>query len=247
MISIRRFTFILFTATCYYYSLYCQEVPEYVVKKISSTLKIDGKLLEPDWQAAPITDKFVTPDSGKAPRLSTQAKFLWDDTYLYIGFICEDSDIEATITKRDAALWNEEVVEIFCDPDGDGLNYFEIEVNPLGTVLDLLMNKPYSAGGRSDFKWNLNNLKSAVWINGTINNPSDIDTQWTVEIAIPFNELAFLAPKISFPPQNGDSWRILMTRYSYARDGSFEKSSWNKLNSSTFHIPSKFGRIFFSQ
>lgn len=247
MKSIHRFVFMLLTIICFLCNLHGQYIPEYIVKKTITPLNIDGKLTKPEWQAAPATDKFITLDSGKAAHLSTQAKFLWDDKYLYIGFICEDPDIEATITERDAELWNEEVVEVFCDPDGDGLNYFELQVNPLNTVLDLLMNKPYSAGGRSNFSWNLKNLKSAVWLNGTLNNPSDVDTQWTCEIAIPFNELAFMAPTMNFPPHDGDSWRILVARYHYNPDGSCEKSSWTKLNSYTFHIPSKFGRIIFSQ
>jgi hypothetical protein len=247
MKSVQRFVVILFALLWFHPHSYCQEIREYLVKKTISALKIDGRLTEPEWEAASATEKFVTPDSGKATRLSTHAKFLWDDTYLYIGIMCENSDIEATITKRDAALWKEEVVEIFCDPDGDGLDYIELEVNPLGTVLDLFMHKPYSAGGWSDVNWNLKGLKSAVCIYGTINHPMDVDTQWTCEIAIPFNELAFLAPTMSFPPRDGDSWRVLVTRYNYARDGSFEKSSWNKMNSSSFHIPSKFGRIYFSR
>jgi hypothetical protein len=35
-----------------------------------------------------------------------------------------------TLTQRDAALWTEEVVEVFLDPDGDGRNYAELEINP---------------------------------------------------------------------------------------------------------------------
>ena len=38
----------------------------------------------------------------------------------------------------------------------------------------------------------LEGLKSAVYINGTINNPNDIDNYWTVEMAIPLEEISQL-------------------------------------------------------
>jgi len=231
---------------CLLTSLHGQEIRQYVAKKTVAALKIDGKLNEPEWQAAVTTEKFITPVEGNATRLSTQAKFLWNDTYLYIGFICEDTDVWTTITQRDAHLWDGEVVEIFCDPDGDGLDYLEIQVNPLGTVMDLFMKKPYSVEGKPDFSWDIKNLKAAVWIDGTINNPNDVDSLWTCEVALPFNELAFAAPSQSFPPHDGDLWRMLVSRYDYARDSSFVTSCWNQTNAN-FHTPSKYGKIIFSK
>ena len=38
------------------------------------------------------------------------------------------------------------------------------------------------AGGVADNSWEFQGLKSAVHIEGTINNPSDVDTLWSLEI-----------------------------------------------------------------
>jgi len=225
-----------------------QEIREYTVKRATSTITVDGRLNEADWSAAALTERFVLYADGAPTRLCTQAKFLWDDQYLYVGFLCEDPDVWATMTERDDHLWNGEVVEILCDPDGDSVNYFEVQVNPLGTVLDLFLAKPYYAGGVADLSWNLDSLKVGVWVDGTLNDSADVDSQWTCEVALPFNEIAFMAPTLTCPPQSGDRWRILVTRYDYERTGlkRVEVSSWNRTDSRGFHVPSKFGRITFS-
>jgi len=225
-----------------------QSIREAAVKKTPAAPVIDGLLTEPAWQAAAFTEKFVIYQTGGAAGLSTRAKFLWNDSCLFVGFECEDPDVWATLTTRDDPLWEGEVVEILCDPDGDGRNYFEVQVNPLGTELDLLMDKPYSTGGQADLSWNLRGFRSAVSVEGTLNDASSLDTRWTCEVALAFGELAFLAPSMPFPPAAGTSWRILVTRYDYERTGdqTVEISSWNKTDSRGFHVPEKFGRIVFS-
>jgi hypothetical protein len=225
-----------------------QTVREAVVKKTAFEPLIDGLLAETQWQAAGFTEKFVKYQDGGATGLSTRAKFLWHDKRLFLGFVCEDPDVWATLTNRDDHLWEGEVVEIFCDPDGDGLNYIEVQLNPLGTEMDLLLDKPYSTGGRADFSWNIAGLNSDVSVAGILNDAAEPDTQWTCEVALPFDELAFLAPSMAFPPAAGDSWRILLARYDYERTGdkTVEMSSWNRTDNRGFHVPEKFGRIVFS-
>ncbi len=243
----QRTTLVSLSLLFFLNTIYGQTIPQYTVTKSAIAMTIDGKLTEPEWVSAPLTAKFVHHTDGSATRLSTQAKFLWDDQYLYIGFICEDPDVWATLKNRDDHLWNGEVVEMICDPDGDGLNYFEVQVNPLGTLLDLTLTKAYSAGGQANMAWTLNFIAS-VWVDGTLNDSSDVDTKWCCEVALPFKELAFMGPSLHFPPKDGEVWRILLTRYDYERKGSkiVELSAWNQTNSSSFHVPDKFGRIIFS-
>lgn len=225
-----------------------QEIREYDVNKCRQPIGIDGRLDETEWQDAAFTEPFVKYKDGTAMGLATRAKFLWDEACLYIGFECEDPDVWATMKNRDDHLWEGEVVEILCDPDGDGSDYFEVQVNPLNTVLDLLMDKPYSIGGNADLSWDLAGFRSAIGVEGSLNDVADTDTMWICETALPFGELAFTAPSMAFPPAAGDSWRILVTRYDYERTGdrTVEVSSWNQTDSRGFHVPEKFGRIVFS-
>ncbi len=226
-----------------------QAIHQYTVKRTPVPLTIDGRLNEPEWQAAPFTGAFVHYQDGSPATLLTRSKFLWDDTYLYVAFDCQDPDVWGSMTHRDDLLWHEEVIEILCDPDGDGLNYFEVQVNPLGTILDLFLAKPYTAGGVADLTWNLDSIRVGVWVQGTLNDSTDLDTGWTVEVALPFAEMAFTGPTLHFPPVAGEEWRILPTRYDYERTGDMtvETSSWDQTGTTGgFHVPSRFGRITFS-
>jgi len=229
---------------------FAQGVREYTVSRTTNPIQIDGILNEPEWHAAPHSEEFVHHTSGDETTLSkTYAQFLWDDTFLYIAFTCEDKDVKGEYTDRDAFLWQEEeVIEVLCDPTGDGLDYFEIQVNPLNTVLDLLLDKSYSNGGSADIPWNIDSLLTAVHIYGTLNDPSDVDSSWTCEIAVPFKQIQSTISPLNVPPIAGESWRILPTRYDMQRidETVVELSAWNETASSSFHVPPKFGRIIFS-
>jgi len=227
---------------------------EYVVKKTDAPIVIDGKLDEPQWQSAVFTEYFVNPENGTDVNIKTKSKLLWDDENLYIGFIAEDPDVWGKRTIRDSHLWKEEPVEVFCDPDGDGKNYFEIEINPLATELDILMRKAYSEGGTADFGWDIIGLRSAVSVSGTLNDPSDTDTAWYCEMAIPFSVLDMrITGSMSNPPTAGDMWRLNLARYNRMRDNvgnelanGSEISSWNNMGAPSFHVPERFGKIIFS-
>jgi hypothetical protein len=61
--------------------------------------------------------------------------------------------------------------------------------------------------------YDLPGLQTAVRIDGTLNDNSDIDQGWSLEIAIPWQSLTWLANGRSLPPQNGDLWRMFLGRF----------------------------------
>ncbi|GEM_PF-1203972 len=230
-----------------------EDIKEYTVKRTVVPVVIDGILDEDSWQAAPLTTSFVEQQHGDSVPHNTQAKMLWDDQYLYIGFICDDPDVWSTYTERDAHMWDEENVEIFGDPDGDGKYYFEIEFNPLGAIFDELVDHSWMEGeNNEDVGWNLKGLEVAVSVMGTINNVSDRDTGWICEAAIPFDSLDASINPSQEPPAGGDIWRLQLGHYNRPRDGQGnvtgdpETSVWNMTGTPWFHVPSRFGRIIFS-
>ncbi len=141
---------------------------EYTAHRTSGTITIDGKLEESSWKKAPFTKNFVIHTDGKEPKSPTKAQVLWDDNCLYIAFTVTDTDIWATLKNHDEHLWKEEAVEVFIDPDGDRDNYLEIQVNPLGTTLDIFMNKEYTRSGKADFSWTPESLDAGVSIDGSV-------------------------------------------------------------------------------
>lgn len=244
----KRFTGIILLAALFVSSMAAaQTIKEYTVKRTDTPITIDGNLDEAVWQAAQPTDAFVIYTDGSTPTHLTHAKLLWDDTYLYAAYVAEDNDVFATLDEQDDSVWSEECIEIFIDPDGDGLNYVEWDINPIGTIADLWLDKEWSKGGRGHFEWNLEGVKAAVTVQGTVNNPDDTDTSWTAEFAIPFASISFVAPTMNFPPQPGDSWRVNLYRHNRSSDGSeWERSGWNQTDQREFHAPDLFGRVTFS-
>ena len=65
------------------------------------------------------------------------------------------------MTRSDEHLWEEEVVEIFLDPDRSGRDYYELEISPANVVCDLRMISPWP-NKKSDFAWNLAGLETRV-------------------------------------------------------------------------------------
>ena len=114
----------------------------------------------------------------------------WDSTNLYVGGFLQENHIWATLTEKNSIIYRDDDFEIFIDPDADGLNYYEFEINALGTIWELNLPKPYGEGGKPRLGCNIPGLKRRVRVAGTLNDPSDVDEGWTVEVAIPWRGLA---------------------------------------------------------
>ncbi len=167
----------------------------YVAYRASAPPRIDGKLDDAAWQAVPWTDDFVDIEGDRRlpPRFRSRAKMLWDDRCFYIGAELEEPHVQATYTEHDSYIFHEDNdFEVFLNPEGSNLNYAELELNALNTTWDLRLRKPYSAGGQAEDHWEIPGLKTAVRVQGTINDPRDVDKGWTIEIAIPWEIVAHL-------------------------------------------------------
>src|SRR5262249_49633066 len=104
-----------------------EKLPEYHLHKTAKPPVIDGLLNDKVWaQAEPV--ELRGSFDGRPTTVKTVARLLYDDAYLYVSFDCEDPDVWGTMMKRDDPIYNEEVVEIFIDADGDGRTDNEIDV-----------------------------------------------------------------------------------------------------------------------
>ncbi|HSB92547.1 MAG TPA: carbohydrate-binding family 9-like protein, partial [Flavitalea sp.] len=163
---------------------------EYLVRRVLKNLAIDGKL-DQAWDAASWSPPFVDIEGSRksAPSLTTRIRMLYDDQFLYVFAEMEEPDLSASLTARDAIIFRDNDFEVFLDPNNDQQEYFEYEINALGTVMDLFMPMPYKKGGKADLSWDSPGLQSAVFLDGTLNKNSDTDKGWTVELAIPFKDM----------------------------------------------------------
>src|SRR5439155_2435994 len=161
----------------------------YVCSRAASPLKIDGRLDDEAWRDAPWTADFVDieGDARPRPRLRTRAKMLWDDEYFYVGAELEEPQLWATLTKHDSVIFRDHDFEVFIDPNGDSHEYYELEINALGTTWDLLLPRPYKDGGRPIDIWEIPGLKSAVSLYGSLIDPFYTDVCWLVVLDIHWN------------------------------------------------------------
>lgn len=261
---IRRSLF-LFLVIASAFRLFSQSLPkEYSCYKAPSQIIIDGDVYDNVWKSVPWSDFFVDIEGSAkpAPYHHTRMKMLWDDDYLYIAAELEEPHIWGYLNKHDDIIYRDNDFEVFIDPTSTGKNYFEIEINSIGTVLDLYMNKPYKKGGSADISWNAEGLKSAVKIYGSNNDSIGSDIKWTVEMAIPWTVYTNRVNAISIP-ENGESWRINFSRVQWETDfcdGRYKKKInpetgvplqennwvWSPQGLINMHVPEHWGVITFS-
>jgi hypothetical protein len=214
----------------------------YVCYKTEKPLVIDGVLNEEAWQAAPNTRAFVDIEgsSKPAPTWKTTAKMLWDDQYFYVSADLEEPHLWSLLTERDSVIFHDNDFEVFIDPDGDTQDYYELEINALGTEWDLLLERPYRDGGTALHAFDTPGLISAVHMRGTVNDARDVDQGWSVEIAIPWAALAPLAPS-AMPPQDKDVWWVNFSRVEWDLDFDPKSERANtyskRLNEQGKHLP----------
>jgi hypothetical protein len=229
----------------------------YLVLQAVDDIVIDGVINNNEWSNAPWTSDFVDilGPSGEAPRFQTRVRMLWDDNYFYIAAEMEEPHIWGKLTERDSVIFYDNDFEVFIDPDDDTHLYYELEMNALNTVWDLLLVTPYRDGGPAVDEFDTSGLITAVQVNGTINDPSDVDTGWSVEIAIPWTALNQIAG-VACPPDAGDRWRVNFSRVQWQVndvDGEYFKVPdshednwvWSPQGLVNMHYPEMWGIVEF--
>ena len=235
----------------------------YVCYHRSGPITIDGQLEEKVWSEIPWTSSFedIRGEGWPAPQFDTRVKMTWDDEYFYVAAQMEEPHIWATITERDAVIFHDNDFEVFIDPDGDTHGYYEMEMNALNTVWDLLLVKPYRNGGPAVDHWDINGLKTAVHVDGSLNDPSDEDQGWSVEIAFPLSVLQEYSGGVM--PGDGNKWRVNFSRvqwHTLVQNGEYVKKEnpetgrhlpeenwvWSPQGVVDMHRPETWGIVQFS-
>jgi hypothetical protein len=217
--------------------------PPTVMAARAEGLRVDGRLDEASWQSTTPTRAFVSTVDGSPAELRAEAKLLWDDQNLYVGFDVRDTYLRNTLTGRDAHLWEQDAVEIMVDPDGDGRNYYELQVSPTGEVFDTRYDSRRVPGPIGHADWNAA-LTARVAIGGTANDDAD-DVGYTVEIAIPWSAFADAEGAPLAAPAPGSSWRMNFYAMDTMRSGS-RSAGWSATHERDFHVPARFGRVTFA-
>jgi hypothetical protein len=224
---------------------------------------IDGLSVEYAWKNTPWSRSFVDIEGMhmEAPYHDTKVKMVWDEVNLYVFAQMAEDHLVATLENHDDIIYRDNDFEIFVDLDGDTHNYCEIEVNLFNTVLDLFMAAPYRNGGPLVIDWTCRGLQTAVSYQGTLNDPSDIDQGWTVEMAIPWTSLG-----MHYDPNLPHAEDIIHVNFSRVQwdyeivDGKYIKKKdeagkrlpehnwvWSEQGKINMHMPEMWGHVFLAR
>ena len=177
------------------------------VLKTGSIPKIDGKLDDEEWKNAPAAEFVTLNEKSPKPTYRTSVKGLWiPDKGIVLGFRLSEPDvagIKANCTQHDEAVYEDDCIEIFLDPEGKQKSFYQIIVNSNNTLFDM---KHYDLGK----SWNSKGVVSRSY------KGKDF---WSIEIFIPFETFGIKA----FSGNNvagKKRWNINFTRSRWSRPGS---------------------------
>ena len=254
------------------------EIASYTAYHVTEPILLDGKLDEAVWKAAPTSPRYVDIISGQPPLHDTRAIVLWDNANLYVGIRVEEPHVHAKYTNRNDPIYYDNDVEVFIAGRD---SYYEFELNAFNTSYEVFFIwdeayeksgfatapefarstlkaftgvgfKNHPRGGRlGNFDWSFPGKKTAVHIDGTINDDSDTDRGWTVELAFPWVGMKWLATDgRALPPKDADVWRMDFSRFNTYKAPPPAKDSggwvWTPHGVWDSHIPECFAFIRFA-
>jgi Domain of unknown function (DUF5916)/Carbohydrate family 9 binding domain-like len=184
------------------------QTKQFGATKITSTIKVDGKIDDAAWASVNSINDFITsyPDFGKEPSKKTEVKIVYDNTAMYVLALMYDDkvNIRKQLTQRDAIERQDcDVFTIGLDTYQDKQNGFIFQVSAAGVQSDARQS---SANG-TDRSWD------AVWESAV----SIIADKWIVEIKIPFSAIRFAKKDIQ-------TWGLQLTRNVRSKN---ESNTWS--------------------
>jgi len=203
----------------------------YTLKYIQNpAIDIDGFNREKNWRNAEEDTRFSWPWID-APSPATRFRAFYSDDFVFFYFDTDDSDLVISPDSGEGAVARGDRVELFFSTDPEMKDYYCLEIDPTGRVLD------YKASFYRDFDriWNLEGLRTA----GRITN-----TGYAVEAAIPLDW--FRQTSISnMEPGSSLIAGIYRGEFSYSKTGEINQSwiSWQnpQTKKPDFHVPSSLG------
>jgi photosystem II stability/assembly factor-like uncharacterized protein len=171
------------------------ETPEFLVEipRIETPPRLDGQLDEAYWQAAWDHQQRLMLRLGADSKVAPSHVMLaCDEEFLYIAAVCQKIHdapypTDPSPPQRDGAAKDIDHLDLFLDLDRDHQTAFHLCVDSLGRASDLVGNSP-----SWDPQWFVSRSDSA--------------TTWTVEIAIPFEQLGWT------PQENIQWWGLGIQR-----------------------------------
>ena len=195
----------------------------YPCPRAGTAIVVDGALDEPAWTSAPLVTGFTYYNQRENAPVQTLFGALYDDRFLYFGVSCEEPEVArlrpVSIARDSLAVFHQEAVEIFIDPQHSHEHYFQFGFNAAASIYD---------SERTDSRWN------AAVVAATSLGLS----AWFLEVAIPWTDLGIAEPRAG-----------TMLGFNVCRDrylsGGTEWMNWSQTKAN-FHDPDRFAHLVLS-
>lgn len=186
--------------------------PVYKVFKTGVTITVDGKMDESSWKNADSQPfKYFFRRDRIADEQNTVFRMLWDDKNLYLFFQCEDTALCSREKQFDAQPYLDDCAEFYCIPFPDSLYmHFAWEINIEEVPYDFIQFWSFYNGRNAVIKSYNPDYERKVYYEGTVNDNTDKDKGWQMELAIPFD--AFTSINNFFPAKAGTRWAFQAVR-----------------------------------
>ena len=199
-------------------------VREITAPAVSGEVKVDGVFDEPFWKN--LTRGIIESAMHDGKPFAVKGKFraALCGNELLLGFECDEprmAFVADNLKKPQSRVWDENNLDIFLDPSGDGSCYYHIISNSLGTI----------------YTEKMVNGKSETWVGKVRSAATRGKNSWNVEIAIPLKELA------GAKPWRNQTWGFNCARVRRTVNPP-EYSCWS-CTFGKFNVPGRFGRIHF--
>jgi hypothetical protein len=138
-------------------------------------------------------------------------------------------------------LWNEDVVEIFLQPDESTPAYLEYEISPLDYELPIIIyNEKGKLNSWQPFHYGKDRkTRHATTVQDGEKKSNALVNSWMTEVFIPYK---LMKPVLDKPPSSGTHWKGNLYRIDYDN----EEGLWSwQLTSGNFHEYDKFGSFQF--
>ncbi|TMU57298.1 carbohydrate-binding family 9-like protein [Flagellimonas algicola] len=188
------------------------EQPVFNVSRTSEAIAVDGKMEESAWKKTEARTlnyfyRAEKPDDSQ----QTTLRMLWDTTKLYVFFEMKDKFLTVRETERDGEPYLDDCAELFLITAPDSLDtHFGYELNLNKASNDFIYFNNFHDGKDLAFRPYNPVFEAEVTYNGTINDNSDIDIGWTMELAIPLANFGSLGKVV--PVAAGNQWAFLAVR-----------------------------------
>lgn len=185
------------------------------VPRAPAAIVLDGDTDDPGWTSPPgpaRTGNFTLPNGAPA-RPYSDARLLWADGHLYLALYAADEDVRTRVDQSDGPVWLDDSFRLVLSR---GTEQWSIEVSPKAVVTDAHR----SDGGDWDYSWNAHAHVSHD-LDGTLNDSHDMDEEWVIEMAIPFESLGMRG-------ERGEGVGFAVRRCDTPKEGPRTCASWGE-------------------